>query len=169
MYTGDFSSPAINIDALKIVLEAKFKDGHVFKLIIESLAAVVEQVCIEVTPHGLLLRAMDSAHVVHTQICLSGEGFEAYKCEQPALLRVDVRALATYLKFVEVGKELILSITDLANQYLILRQNNSKGEAELNFKLLGGAEDPITIPEKDYAVSIVMGSARFAKLVKDMH
>ena len=84
-------------------------------------------------------------------------------------MRVDVRALATYLKFVEVGKELMLSVNDLANQYLILRQNNSKCEAELTFKLLGGVEDPIAIPEKDYAATIVMGSARFAKIVKDMH
>ena len=81
MYSGDFVSPVINVDALTTVLEAKFTDGHIFRLVIEALAAVVEQVCIEATPHGLLLRAMDSAHVVHAQICLSGEGFEAYKCE----------------------------------------------------------------------------------------
>merc|ERR1711959_715668 len=132
---------AIIIIQTNLMFEAKFEDGHIFKVIIDSLAAVVEKDNFEITPEGIQVRAMDASHVALAQLSLSCEGFDSYTCDKTQVIGIDMRALSKYLKFVEGGSSLTLTAEDDAS-HLDLKQ--------------------------DYAARIVLGAGRFSKLIKDM-
>ena len=149
------------------MFEAKFEDGHIFKVIIESLAAVVEKANFEVSPEGIQVRAMDGSHVALAQLSLSCEGFDHFRCDETQVIGIDMRALSKYLKFVESGSALTLTADDDAS-HLNLKQDTPKGVVDMQFQLLNIEEESMEIPQQEYAARIVLGTARFSKLIKDM-
>merc|ERR1711959_723695 len=147
---------AIIIIQTNLMFEAKFEDGHIFKVIIDSLAAVVEKANFEITPEGIQVRAMDASHVALAQLSLSCEGFDSYACDKTQVIGIDMRALSKYLKFVEGGSSLTLTAEDDAPHL------------DMQFQLLNIEEESMEIPQQDYAARIVLGAGRFSKLIKDM-
>merc|ERR1711959_6586 len=158
---------AIIIIQTNLMFEAKFEDGHIFKVIIDSLAAVVEKDNFEITPEGIQVRAMDASHVALAQLSLSCEGFDSYTCDKTQVIGIDMRALSKYLKFVEGGSSLTLTAEDDAS-HLDLKQDTPKGVVDMQFQLLNIEEESMEIPQQDYAARIVLGAGRFSKLIKDM-
>ena len=55
---------------------AQFKDGSMFKKIVESIKDIVNDVNLETSPNGISLQAMDSYHVALVQLRLERDAFE---------------------------------------------------------------------------------------------
>ena len=149
------------------MFEAKFEDGYIFKVIVDSIKDVVEHANFEVSPQGIRLRAMDASHVALVSLTLSYEGFESYRCDKSQVLGMDIKQLAKFLKFVEAGSPLVLKAGNNAS-HLNLVNESPKGKVEMSYQLHNLEVDSMEVPEMNYAAKIVLGSSRFSKLVKDM-
>jgi len=64
------------------MFDAKLEDGSNLKKCVTALKELIEQAAWDITEEGIQLQSMDSSHVALVQMNISGESFEAYRCDQ---------------------------------------------------------------------------------------
>ena len=116
------------------MFQAKIKDVVIFKKIIDSLSALVNEVNLEATSTGLSLQAMDSAHVSLVALKMKEEGFEEYRCDKNTTLGLNLVDFGKVLKLAKANDVMtIISNEDTA--YLTIKFDNESNYFYNNYKL----------------------------------
>ena len=150
------------------MFQATMSQVIIFRKIIESLNALVQEVNIEATNTGLSLQAMDSAHVSLVSLKIQDTGFEEYRCDKNTTLGINLADFSKILKMAKPDDTLTLKAEE-DNSYLSILFDNKKTEkiAEFQLNLLNLELQSLGIPETEYPTSIKMSSAEFVSLCRD--
>ena len=73
------------------MFEARLKQGHILKKVLDSIKDLVTDANFEADPvEGFKLQAMDSSHVSLVSLKLHKEGFEHYTCQNPLTMGMNL-------------------------------------------------------------------------------
>lgn len=150
--------------------EATFSEANTLKKLIDSVKDLISDVNLDITPQGLSLQSMDSAHVALVSLTLSKDGFHKYKAEKPMTIGLSISNLGKVLKLANQDDKLTLRSKDNDSSLEIVFENdrqNKKTEFLLN--LISLDSDHMGVPEQGLSSEIAMNSYDFSKLCKELH
>jgi proliferating cell nuclear antigen len=80
------------------MFEARLKEGHILKKIVEAVKDLVKSVNFDANSSGLSMQAMDSSHVALVSFQLDESGFATYRCDRNITLGLSIENLSKILK-----------------------------------------------------------------------
>ncbi|KAG8706861.1 proliferating cell nuclear antigen [Ceratobasidium sp. 395] len=151
------------------MLEARLEQAVTLKKLLDAIKELVTDANFECGDEGLKLQAMDNSHVALVSVQLEPEGFEKYRCDRPMPLGVNLGSLTKVLKCAKDDDRVTLKASDNADVLnLVYEARNSDRIAEYEMKLMEIEIDTLGIPDTDYDATVVMQSAEFARIVRDL-
>ncbi|KAJ7896075.1 proliferating cell nuclear antigen, N-terminal domain-containing protein [Mycena olivaceomarginata] len=151
------------------MLEAKLAEAGTLKKLLDAIKELVTDANFECNEEGLNLQAMDNSHVALVSVHLEAAGFKRYRCDRPMPLGVNLSSLTKVLKCAKDDDECTLKAADEADVLnLVYEAKNSDRIAEYDMKLMDIDSDTLGIPDTDYDAEVVMPSAEFARIVRDL-
>ncbi|KAG9120846.1 proliferating cell nuclear antigen [Ceratobasidium sp. 392] len=151
------------------MLEARLEQAVILKKLLDAIKELVTDANFECGDEGLKLQAMDNSHVALVAVQLEPEGFEKYRCDRPMPLGVNLSSLTKVLKCAKDDDRVTLKASDNADVLnLVYEARNSDRIAEYEMKLMEIDIDTLGIPDTDYDATVVMQSAEFARIVRDL-
>ncbi|KAJ7283227.1 proliferating cell nuclear antigen, N-terminal domain-containing protein [Mycena rebaudengoi] len=151
------------------MLEAKLAEAGTLKKLLDAIKELVTDANFECTEEGVNLQAMDNSHVALVAVHLAAAGFKRYRCDRPMPLGVNLASLTKVLKCAKDDDECTLKAADDADILnLVYEAKNSDRIAEYDMKLMDIDSDTLGIPDTDYDAEIVMSSAEFSRIVRDL-
>ena len=151
------------------MFEAKLSEGGILKKIIESVKDLIKDVNLEVSPTGISMQAMDSSHVALVSMNLSMEGFDTYRSDKAMTLGINAEHLSKVLKLSVNDDSLALKAmedTHKLNIEFVNKKLGKKTSFDLNLFTLDS--EVFGIPEPNFTAKVVMSSAEFAKIIKEL-
>ncbi|KAJ7367741.1 proliferating cell nuclear antigen, N-terminal domain-containing protein [Mycena albidolilacea] len=151
------------------MLEAKLAEAGTLKKLLDAIKELVTDANFECNEEGLNLQAMDNSHVALVSVHLEAAGFKRYRCDRPMPLGVNLSSLTKVLKCAKDDDECTLKAADEADVLnLVYEAKNSDRIAEYDMKLMDIDSDTLGIPDTDYDAEVIMPSAEFARIVRDL-
>lgn len=90
------------------MFEARLKEGHILRKILEAFHEVVQEVNITVSPLGITIRALDTGNVALLSLVLESHGFQQYRCDEQRHLGVNINTLLVIMRMTHADSEVIL-------------------------------------------------------------
>jgi len=151
------------------MFEAQVAQGIMWKKIVEAVKELVTEANFQITPAGLGIQAMDSAHVALVALSLMKSGFAIFNAERNAMIGVNLTNLSKILKTTENNDVITLRQVEDADVLSVIAEAHDRTKtSEYQLKLMEIEADTMSIPEIEYATRISLGSADFAKICRDM-
>jgi len=151
------------------MLEARLEQAALLKKLLDSIKELVSDANFECQEDGIKLQAMDNSHVALVAVNLSAPGFKKYRCDRPMPLGVNLNSLSKVLKCAKDDDQVTLKAGDNNDVLNLLYESPSTDRiAEYEMKLMDIDVDSLGIPETTYDASIIMSSAEFARIVRDL-
>lgn len=94
------------------MFEARLKEGHILRKILEAFHEVVKEFNINVSPLGITIRALDTGNVALLSLTLESHGFAEYRCDRERTLGINVSTLLTIMRMTHADAEVILQADD---------------------------------------------------------
>ncbi|KAJ7122972.1 proliferating cell nuclear antigen, N-terminal domain-containing protein [Mycena epipterygia] len=151
------------------MLEAKLAEAGTLKKLLDAIKELVTDANFECNEEGLNLQAMDNSHVALVAVYLEAAGFKRFRCDRPMPLGVNLSSLTKVLKCAKDDDECTIKAADDADVLnLVYEAKNSDRIAEYDMKLMDIDSDTLGIPDTDYEAEVVMPSAEFSRIVRDL-
>ncbi|QRV95736.1 proliferating cell nuclear antigen [Ceratobasidium sp. AG-Ba] len=151
------------------MLEARLEQAVTLKRLLDAIKELVTDANFECGDEGLKLQAMDNSHVALVSVQLEPGGFDKYRCDRPMPLGVNLGSLTKVLKCAKDDDRVTLKAVDNADVLnLVYEARNSDRIAEYEMKLMEIDIDTLGIPDTEYDAMVVMQSAEFARIVRDL-
>lgn len=166
-----------NLSANKYEEENKDKEmliktvqSSAFRILIEALKDILQDVNIEFDDNGIKVVAMDVSHTVLVHLKLEAKNFEHYYCKKKMIIGVNMGNFFKLIKSMSNNDTLTLFITEEDNNHLGIRIENCEKNSITNFKLnlLDLNDESIQIPPASFDSVITMPSSDFQKICRDM-
>eukprot|EP00873_Tetraselmis_striata_P033839 jgi/Tetstr1/454103/TSEL_041022.t1 len=152
------------------VLEIRTVQSSVIKTLIEALKELLTDVVLEVDETGLRVIAMNKACAVLVHLRLDAERFEYFRCSRPLTLGVNIINLHKLIKTVGNTDTLTLYVEEGESHLGIKIDSSEKNSRTVySLTLLDMENTKITVSPMQFDDVIVLGSAEFQKLCRDMH
>ena len=150
---------------------AQFKDGSMFKRIVDSIKDIVNDVNAEASPNGISLQAMDSSHVALVQLRFERDAFEDdFRSDKAMVLGINMSNLAKIMKLTQNSDIIILKSDENYGKLTIIMKNTSLGRhATFDINLFNIDSESLGIPDTEYSAKIRMSSSEFTKMCKDIN
>lgn len=87
----------------------KLEDGKVLKSIVETLASIIDEVNIVITPNEFSVKAMDPSRICLLQLIIEKENFEEYECSKECNVGINLDDLDKIMKRSSANDTIILS------------------------------------------------------------
>jgi proliferating cell nuclear antigen len=141
-----------------------------FRVLIEALKDILQDVNIECDETGLKIVAMDVSHTVLVHLKLESKNFEHYFCGKKCILGINMTNLFKLIKAMGNNDTLTLFLKESDQNRLVIRIENFEKNSVTNFKLnlLDLNDETIHIPPASFDSQITMPSTDFQKLCRDM-
>lgn len=151
------------------MLECTVEQANLWKRLVDCINGLVNEANIDCSPGGLSIQAMDTSHVALVHLLLRNDGFATYQCERNDMIGINLASLAKVLKVVD-GSDLLTMRRAAGTDTLILStENRARSKAcEYQLKLMTLDTDAMGIPDMEYRSNVVLSSAEFAKIARDM-
>ena len=153
------------------VLMIKTVQSSAFRILIEALKEILQDVNIEFDASGLKIVAMDVSHTVLVHLKLESKNFEHYYCSKDKLIIVvNMCNLFRLIKTMGNSDTLTLYVEEEDTNRLGIKIENSEKNSITQFRLnlLDLTEEVIQIPPAEFESVITMPSSDFQKLCRDM-
>ncbi|KAJ7723463.1 proliferating cell nuclear antigen, N-terminal domain-containing protein [Mycena maculata] len=151
------------------MLEAKLAEAGTLKKLLDAIKELVTDANFECNEEGLNLQAMDNSHVALVAVYLEAAGFKRYRCDRPMPLGVNLSSLTKVLKCAKDDDECTIKAADEADVLnLVYEAKSSDRIAEYDMKLMDIDSDTLGIPDTDYDAEVIMPSAEFSRIVRDL-
>lgn len=149
--------------------EAQVTHGIMWKKIVEAVKELVQEANLQITPAGIGIQAMDSAHVALVSLTLRGGGFAVYECSRNQMLGINMTSLSKILKTTENSDTITLRHQDDNDSLTVLAAATDKSKnSEFQLKLMEIDAETMSIPDMEYETTVTLGTAEFTKICKDM-
>lgn len=134
-----------------------------------AIKELVTDANFECNEEGINLQAMDNSHVALVAVKLEADGFAKYRCDRAMPLGVNLTSLTKVLKCAKDDDAVTLKAKDNADVLNLLYEAFVGDRvAEYEMKLMDIDADQLGIPETEYDVQVVMSSAEFARICRDL-
>lgn len=151
------------------MLEAKFAEASLFKRIIDGFKDCVQLVNFQCKEDGIIAQAVDDSRVLLVSLEIGVEAFQEYRCDHPVTLGMDLNSLSKILRCGNNSDTLTLICDDTPDSILLLFEDPTKERmAEYQLKLMDIDADFLKIEELQYETTLMMPSAEFSKIVRDL-
>lgn len=152
------------------VLEIRTVQSSVIKTLVEALKELLTDVVLEVDHTGLRVIAMNKACAVLVHLRLDASRFENFRCSRPLNLGINIINLHKLIKTVGNSDTLTLYVEEGESHLGIKIESSEKNSRTVyNLNLLDMENTKITVSPMQFEDVIVLGSAEFQKLCRDMH
>ena len=143
-------------------------EGAVLKKIVEAIKDIVSNVNIDAGPNGISMQAMDPSHVALVNLNLKAEGFKDYRADKTFPLGIKLANLHKILKCASNDDEVTMECEDEPSQ-LTLKFANAIQNASFSLNLITLDSEQLQIPETTYSSRIVMPTADFSNICRQLH
>ncbi|CUG90592.1 proliferative cell nuclear antigen, putative [Bodo saltans] len=151
------------------MLECTVSSANLWKRLVDCINGLVNEANIDCSPGGLSIQAMDTSHVALVHLLLRGDGFASYQCERNDMIGLNLASLAKVLKVVDGADTLTMRRAAGTDTLILSTENRNRSKAcEYQLKLMTLDTDAMGIPEMEYRSNVVLSSAEFAKIARDM-
>lgn len=156
------------------MLEARLKEAHILKRILDSLKDLVNEVNFDCSPSGISLQAMDSSHVSLVSLMLRQDGFDFFRCDKNLRIGINLANMAKILKcannedmvtlkvhfsffYISSRKLTLLQAEDTPDSitFLFESQNGDK-VSDFDLKLVEIDSEQLGIPDQEYMSTVKM-------------
>lgn len=151
-------------------LFARTVQASVLKVLFDSLRELLVDTVICFHPGGVKLIDLDNTHVVMLHLRLDAKNFEEFYCEGDVPIGVNVSNLHALLKTVNSSDTLTLFLDKSDSNRLGICVENEEKRTKTEFKLNLLDIDAVdyNIPPVGFNSCIVLPSAYFQKIIRDM-
>ena len=155
---------------MSLALVAVFPEAHLIKHVADSVKDLVTETNLECSSSGLMLPAMDSAHVALVSLVLTPECFSKFQCHRPVSLGLNLVSLAHVLSCAEPQDEVTFSMKQGAEDRLILDIKSSDGAKTTGFelKLMDISAEALGIPDREDDAVVTMQSKAFKQVCSSL-
>lgn len=150
------------------MFRAQLQEGVILKKIVEAIKDIVSNVNIDAGPNGISMQAMDPSHVALVNLSLKAEGFQDYRADKTFPLGIKLANLHKILKCAGNDDIITLECEDEPSQ-LTLKFESQNQAASFNLNLISLDSEQLQIPETTYSSRVVMSTADFSNICKQLH
>lgn len=149
-----------------MVFVARTKTPHEWKIIVNTIATLVEEASLEATAEGLSFRAMDPSHVALVDLTWPNAAFEGYECDKQFKLTVRVDEFSKLIKRAGPRDGVVISAED--DDHLTLKfQNGYKKEFKIH--LIESTYSPTPLPKLSFNAKVVLRESVFEEILNDVN
>ncbi|GBG70728.1 hypothetical protein CBR_g8027 [Chara braunii] len=165
------------------MFEARLIQGSLLKKVLEAIKDLVTDANFDCSATGFSLQAMDSSHVALVALLLRGEGFDHYRCDRNISMGMNLNNMAKMLKCAGNDDIITIKADDEGNTVTFMFESpNDEGNtvtfmfespnqdkiSDFEMKLMDIDSEHLGIPDTDYASTVKMPSAEFARICRDL-
>lgn len=154
-------------------MQCTSKSSKLFGQIVDGVCALASDVNMDISPDGIRLQAMDSAHVSLCAVLMRSAGFLEFDCKNAAAhtIGVNFANLSRVLKCASADDVVCLSTVDCDGDELHIKlrpQDPSARTSDFTLKLLNIDVDRLAIREMSYECSVSLPTAELTRIVRDL-
>lgn len=151
------------------MLEARLSQASILKRVLDSVKELVSDANFDCNDSGISLQAMDTSHVALVSLQLKEDMFEPYRCDRNIALGINLNSLSKVLKCANNDDIVTIKAEDEPDT-LNMQFESGKTErfSEYDLKLMDIDQEHLGIPDTEYACTITMPSAEFARITRDL-
>ncbi|CAD8117456.1 unnamed protein product [Paramecium sonneborni] len=150
------------------MFEAKFKNGLLFKRLIDVFKEMVISANLECDETGILLQGMDIKYSCMLTLRISLNGFLKYICDKQIKIRLKIQNFQTILKCSENEDQITLKSQYEDPKTLSIIFESKKRISEFQLNLLNNDEEQFGIPFFEHNSIIKMPSIEFIKICREL-
>ena len=151
------------------MFEAKLAKADLLRKLIDAVKELITDASFDCSETGVSLQAMDSSHVALVSLKLEDGAFEDYRCDRTQALGMSLPTLAKILKCATGDDTLTLRHEEGGDSVtLVFDDAKKEKQQECQMKLMDIDQEHLGIPEQQYACTVTMQAAEFAKVIKDL-
>lgn len=151
------------------MLEGKFEEATLLKKIVEAIKDCVKLCNFNCTEHGLTVQAVDDSRVLLVSLLVGQSAFSEYRCDRDITLGIDLESFSKIIKCGNNEDYVTLLAEDKPDAVLTVFEDKKKDRiSEYSLKLMDIDSEFLKIDDMEYDCVVTMGSAEFAKIVKDL-
>eukprot|EP01055_Gregarina_sp_Pseudo9_P001825 Gregarina_sp_Pseudo_9__1824@NODE_2242_length_1079_cov_346_130769_g2064_i0_p1_GENE_NODE_2242_length_1079_cov_346_130769_g2064_i0NODE_2242_length_1079_cov_346_130769_g2064_i0_p1_ORF_typecomplete_len263_score49_29PCNA_N/PF00705_18/1_1e37PCNA_N/PF00705_18/8_6e02PCNA_C/PF02747_15/1_2e02PCNA_C/PF02747_15/5_3e34Rad1/PF02144_16/1_2e11Rad9/PF04139_13/1_1e09_NODE_2242_length_1079_cov_346_130769_g2064_i0163951 len=144
-------------------------EGALLKKVFDSIKEMVSDVNLECSEAGIQIQAMDPSHVSLVALNLPSAAFGNYRCEHVRTLGLNMAAVTKVFKLCSSDDRVILrNQNDTEYISFVFESSRDEKVSDFELKLMQVEEEHLGVPATEFAVSIVMPSRHFQKVVGDL-
>jgi proliferating cell nuclear antigen len=152
-----------------MVFEAELKQAVMLKKVVDAMKDLCKDVNFDCSEKGIQVQSMDSSHVALVSLLLRESAFEAFKCDRPLSLGMNVDSLSKILKMCGPNDSLKLnSQNDADAVHFTCEGGDDDRISDFELKLMQIESEHMEIPEQQYKVVAKMPSGEFQKICRDL-
>ncbi|GBG70729.1 hypothetical protein CBR_g8027 [Chara braunii] len=151
------------------MFEARLIQGSLLKKVLEAIKDLVTDANFDCSATGFSLQAMDSSHVALVALLLRGEGFDHYRCDRNISMGMNLNNMAKMLKCAGNDDIITIKADDEGNTVTFMFESPNQDKiSDFEMKLMDIDSEHLGIPDTDYASTVKMPSAEFARICRDL-
>lgn len=152
-------------------LEIRTVQASAFKILIEALKELLTDTCIDFDETGMKIVSLDNSHVVLVHLKLDAAKFEYFHCDSKITIGVNMLNLYKLIRTINSNDTLTLFIESDDLNHLGIKIENGDKNTKTTYKLnLLDLDNPkISINSADFNYEIMLQSADFQKICRDMY
>jgi len=144
---------------------AKTSSPNEWKIVANTISALVEEASFEATSEGLSFRAMDPSHVALVDLDWPNSAFDKYDCNKQSKFTVRVDDIVKLIRRADSKDSIEISTTD--DESLILKMSNGY-EREFKIHLIESTLAATPIPKLSFNSKIIITEQIFEKMLSDI-
>merc|ERR1711935_575736 len=151
------------------MFEARLIQGSLLKKVLESIKDLVTDANFDCSNNGFALQAMDSSHVSLVALLLRSDGFEHYRCDRNMTMGMNLSNMSKMLKCAGNDDIITMKADDTGDVVTFMFESPDQDKiSDFELKLMDIDSEHLGIPDTEYAATVKMPSAEFARICRDL-
>lgn len=150
------------------MFEARLTNAGLLKKILEAVKDLLTNANLVCTEDGILLQAMDAAHVSLITFTLLTDAFSLYNCTDTITLGVNTVVFARILKCADNTDSVLLRTVDDGKLHITFESQTGQRTSAFEMNLLEIDGEHISIPDTEYTCSVKLPCGDFTRIVRDL-
>merc|ERR1712216_858839 len=151
------------------MFEARLIQGSLLKKVLESIKDLVTDANFDCSNNGFALQAMDSSHVSLVALLLRNDGFEHYRCDRNMTMGMNLTNMSKMLKCADNEDIITMKADDAGDVVTFMFESPDQDKiSDFELKLMDIDSEHLGIPDTEYAATVKMPSAEFARICRDL-
>ena len=139
-----------------------------FKNIFDTFKEILTDANIFISPHGIKMTAMDSAHISLVHLRLVPSFFNKYTCDTDHTIGLHLPYLSMILKCIENDDSLTIFNEDDESLMLVLQNSKTEKKSEFRLNLIELDTDEMEIPELEPEFSCLFKTTEISKTITSL-
>nr|CAG8455438.1 1978_t:CDS:2 [Entrophospora candida] len=152
------------------MFEAHLSRGAILKKLSEAIKELITDANFDCSEAGIALQAMDNSHIALVSLLLNSDIFSTYRCDRGFSLGVNLTTFNKLLRCAGNDDAITLKANEDFPETLTLSFDNSTNDkfCEYVLKLMNINQEHLSVPETEYDAEVVLSSAEFQRICRDM-